>query len=640
MKLLYRLIFKKGKYHSLLVAAIFSMILVTVASQLEILSIGVITRKGPDFFELFSPVKDGYLQKSDAVTKDMIEQRWYAIAQSDTVTKKDAMRYLIRVRSHDKMQQVVNTINEYINISENLTNLAILLVCIALFKAITLFTHRFITKVVSIRVSHDLRQEYFEHIQKMPMSFFQTYEIGSLSARVVGDATLIGGAVNACLTNYIQTPFTVLTTLLLCFYTSWQLSLLVFLGFPAVIIPIVFISNRVRCIAKQLQQNQERFTSVLIEFLSGIQTIKMFAMENFSLKKYREHNLEMAKLEKKSARYDLSSRPVVHTIGMSCLSVSLLWGLYFLQMSVSEIFFFCGLLYIFYEPVKKFAEENAHIQRGIAAAERMDEVLVIKPGMSDEENAVPLNHFTGPIEFNNVGFRYGDTWILRNLSFTINKGESVAIVGPTGAGKSTIVQLLPRLYDVQEGEIRINGQSIKRLTQRSLREMIAFVPQKPFLFLDTICANISYGKDFTDQEVENAAIQANADEFIQKFPERYQTRLLEMGKNLSGGQQQRLAIARALVKKAPILVMDEATSSLDNISECNIKEAINEFRGKVTQIIIAHRLSTIEGVDRIIYIENGRKIAEGTRGELLRTCPPFINMWRAMQESVVEGMRQ
>lgn len=317
----------------------------------------------------------------------------------------------------------------------------------------------------------------------------------------------------------------------------------------------------------------------------------------------------------------------MHTVGMFCLATALVYGLYVLQMSTSEVFFYCGLLYIFYEPIKKFAEENSHIQRGIAAAERLYEVMSLQPDVEESGGSVNLHEFNEAIEFDRVWFRYGEQWILKGISFKIHKGECVAIVGPTGAGKSTIVQLLPKLFNIQKGEIRIDGTPLGEFTQSSLREMIAFVPQKPFLFVDTVANNIAFGRPFSKEQVESAARSAFAEEFIVQLPSGYDTDLVEAGKNLSGGQQQRLAIARALIKKAPILVMDEATSSLDTLSEKRIKQAIDGLRGQMTQVIIAHRLSTIENADRIIFIDKGEKVAEGTKDELLATCPSFKHMW-------------
>jgi len=212
----------------------------------------------------------------------------------------------------------------------------------------------------------------------------------------------------------------------------------------------------------------------------------------------------------------------------------------------------------------------------------------------------------------------------------VRKGQTVAIVGPTGAGKSTIVQLLPRLYEVQKGEIRIDGKPLNAYTQKSLRENIAFVSQRPFLFYDTVAANISFGRHFSQEEIENSAKRAHAHEFIKELPDKYHTMLTDAGQNLSGGQQQRLAIARALLKDAPVLILDEATSALDAISENRIKSAIFDLHGEVTQILIAHRLGTIEHADKIIYLEKGEKIAEGSKKELLKHCVEFRQMWEAL----------
>jgi len=620
------------RHRFLIIFSMMAMILLTLASQLEVVALGIMTRQGPDVFELFAPLDKGKLQKTEEIDWKDVQRRWQELDshQEGRVTREDAARFMAQYQGDHLIDNVIHHLNHWIPIQNSVKALAVFIVVVALFKAISLFCQRFSSRLVAIRVSRDLRQAYFEHIQSLPMDFYHQHNMGSLSSRVVGDAALVAEALNASLMNYLQTPFTVISTLSLCFYTSWHLSLIIFFGFPLIVGPMIFLARGVKRISRHIQKNQETFAAVLLDFLAGIQTIKVFAMENFSLKKYREQNGKMAALEQKSARYDLSSRPIIHTIGMFFLATALVYGLYVLHMNISDVLVYCGLLYVFYEPIKKFAEENTRIQRGIAAAERMQEVLDLRPDIQDSRDALRLDTLQDCIQFHHVWFRYDHEWILKGVSFTIRRGEKVAIVGPTGSGKSTIVQLLPRLYDVQKGDIFIDGRRLQDYTQQSLRENIAFVPQKPFLFLDSIFENIAFGRPFSSEDVQQAARQAHADDFIRDLPDGYQTVLLETGKNLSGGQQQRLAIARALVKKAPILILDEATSALDAISESHIKCALEELRGSMTQIIIAHRLFTIEDADKIIYLDKGEKVAEGTKDELLKSCPPFKRMWEIL----------
>lgn len=632
MKLLIRAALLNQKHLKLLIFTLVAMCCLTLSSQLEIFCLGVLTQKGPNFFELFGKAQSEKLVAEKSVSKEQLVTRFNELDSDNKgyVTQDDARHFLAGFPDSDRIAKIIDKMNEWFPIRESISSLAIFFLFVALFKAISLFSHQYSTSVISIRISRDLRQAYFEHLQSLPMSFYHKYNIGSLSARLGGDTVSIATSLTSLLTNYFQTPFAVLTTLIFCFYTSWELSLLIFFGLPILMFPIITIAKKVKRITKQQQKSQEHFASVLLDYLSGIQTVKAFAMEDFSLKKYNEHNSHMAHLEQKNARYSLSTRPIVHSLGIMCLAFTMIFGLYYLQMSIPEILVFAGMLYMFYEPIKKFAEENNHIQRGIAAAERLYEVMSIEPEIKDQPNAKNLTQFKHQIVFHDVWFRYEDRWVLRGLDFTVEKGQMVALVGPTGAGKSTIVQLLPRLYEVQQGQITIDGEPINALTQKSLREMIGFIPQKPFLFLDTVSENISFGRPFTREQIIQAAKRAHADEFIVNLQRGYDTMLHETGKNLSGGQQQRLAIARALVKDAPILVMDEATSSLDAISEHKIKEALEDLRGEITQIVIAHRLSTIEDADKIIYLEHGKKVAEGTREELLRTCPNFRRMWEMM----------
>lgn len=573
------------------------MLLLTIANQLEMCALGALSNLGTNLL-------------SDKLSSIGVE--------------------------NNPLAPVILFVKSHLHRVGDLRVLIYVLLGVAMFKATSLFFSRYLTQLIAVRVSADLRQKYFAHIQSLPMSFYQQYNSAALSSRVVGDAGQIALSLNACLVNYFQTPFTLVSTLFICFTLSWKLSLIIFIGGPLVVFPILFLAKKVKQITRQILKNQENFASVLVDFLAGIQTVKIFAMESFSRKKYEQQNTRMLALEKKAAKYATLARPILHAITTLCLASVLILGLYVLKMSLSELLVFCGMLHLVYEPIKKFSEENAIIQRGIAAAERMFEVLDQKSLIEDRDGALELD-FQEKIEFDHVWFAYQDEWILRDLSFTVRKGETFAIVGPTGSGKSTIVTLLPRLYEVQKGEIRIDGRPISDYTQKSIRESIAFVAQKPFLFLDTIAANISFGRDFSQEKILDAAKKAYADEFIARLPKGYETELEETGRNLSGGQHQRLSIARALVKEAPILILDEATSSLDAISENRIKKAISELHGEMTQIIIAHRLGTIEHADRILYLDRGVKIAEGTKEELLENCPPFRQMWEALYNMEQRG---
>ncbi len=634
MKLLLKAALRSKKHLTLLMITFLTLFALTIASQLEMFALGVLSNNGSDFFALFGSdeKKEMTVSSQNQISLSEVQKKWGEIDQTGTgvITKQQASSYLSQHKETNPLNWVLREMKEKFHLSDNINALIAILVCVAVFKAIWLFASRYTTQLLSIRVSRDLRQQYFEHIQSLPMSFYQQHNIGSLSSRVVGDAGQIATSINSWLTNYLQTPFTVVSCLMMCFYLSWQLSCVIFFGVPLIVIPIVFLAKRVKRVSRQLQSNQEKFASVLIDFLAGIQTVKIFAMEAFSLRKYKEQNDRMAVLESKTAKYGLLTRPILHAITTLCLACVVLFGLYTLQMTVSQLIVFCGLLQLVYEPVKKFADENANIQRGVVAAERMFEVLSLRSHIEDKVGANEIKNFDDAIEFDKVWFRYDGEWVLKDVSFRVKKGETVAIVGPTGAGKSTIVQLLPRLYDVQKGEIRIDGKPLSSYTQKSLRELIAFVSQKPFLFYDTVAANIAFGRNFSRETIENAAKRAHAEEFILRMPLKYDSLLAETGKNLSGGQQQRLAIARALVKNAPILILDEATSALDAMSENRIKEAISELHGEVTQILIAHRLATIEHADKIIYLENGEKVAEGTRAELLQTCSGFKEMWEML----------
>lgn len=631
MRLLLSIAWGYKGFRNLAFVMVSAMVLLTVASQLEILSLGLIPQQNVDFFEFFNEKNAQKSSAQEIVTYEQLNNRWAQLSeegpQGAQITRHAAEAFMKEHREPSFFQKIAAWLERKLSLSKSPWYLALFVISVALFKAAALFTHRYSTRLVAIGLSAQLRQNYFAHIQMLPMRFYQQHKVASLSSRVVSDAASIAEAINAMFVIYLQTPFTLFSSFILCLLTSWKLTLIVFVGLPLIAYPITFLAKRVKRVSKQLLQNQEHFASVLLDYLCGIQTVKAFAMEEFSMRKYKLQNERMAELERKSAKYDLSTRPIIHTIAMFFLAFALLTGLFILNMSTPEVLFFCGLLYLFYEPIKKFAEENSHIQRGIAAAERLQEVLEVDCSKEETPGSLPVTGLKEKIVFDRVWFAYEDRWVLQDLSFAIKKGEMVALVGPTGSGKSTIAQLLPRLYDPQKGQITFDGLPLTQLSAASLRELIAFVPQKPFLFLDTIEANISFGRPFTDRQVRMAARRAHADEFIEQLPEGYQTLLQDAGRNLSGGQQQRLAIARALIKEAPLLILDEATSALDALSEQHIKQALKELRGQITQLVIAHRLSTVEEADKIIYLEGGLVKAVGTKERLLEECPSFKTLW-------------
>lgn len=630
MKTLLKAAFSQKIHVRWLIYSIITIFGITIANQLEMLTLGVVVNNGSDFFGLFG---DGY-----TVQRSHLDQVWdeIDINQVGEINQADTIRYLSHSSESISPRKLLNQSKYLLMQSEQpYRNLAILLLGVALFKGFFLFFSRYTSKVLGIKISRDLRQRYFEHLQQLPMSFFHKFDIGALSTRITGDANQIALSISSWINNVFYTPITIFVTLLVCFFFSWKLSFIFFFGAPVILIVVRLITYQIKRLTRRVQGNQERFSSIFIDFLVGIQTVKVFCMESYIFDKYKKGNDQIEVLETKMAKYDLITRPILHTVTTYCLISVLLTGLYVFRMPLPQLVVFCGLIFLFYEPIRRFSDENINVQRGVVAAERLMEVLRIQPDIQDAPYAKEIESFTEEIVFDKVSFGYiPDVMVLNEVSFTVKKGETVAIVGATGSGKSTILQLIPRLYNVTSGSITIDGKPLDAYTQKSLRSLISYVPQKPFLFGDSIRENIVFGKELGDQEVIEFSRQAHAHEFISKLEKGYESLVSEMGKNLSGGQQQRIAIARALARQSPILILDEATSSLDSLSEALIKDSIASLSGKITQIIVAHRFSTIEHADKIIYLEEGRVIGEGTLSEMLQTCASFRAQWEAGSLSV------
>ncbi|BAE81399.1 ABC transporter for multidrug [Chlamydia felis Fe/C-56] len=630
MKLLLKAVLRHKKHLTLLGFSLLAILGLTVSSQAEIFSLGLIAKTGPDAFVLFARKENNRLVKASQLSQEQILERWSDISpNSEPITTAQANAYISRYGNGATSitSKLSRFISHYIDLSR-FGSLALFLVFVAIFKAITLFFQRFLSQVVAIRVSCDLRRDYFQALQKLPMTFFHAHDMGNLSSRVITDSTSIAQAVNSLMVNYVQAPITLTLALAVCLSISWKFSLLVCIAFPVLILPIVIIARKIKALAKKIQKNQDKFSSVLLDFLAGIVTVKVFCTESFAFKKYCDQNSQIAALEEKSAAYGLLPRPLLHTIASLFFAFVVIIGLYKFNIAPEELIVFCGLLYLIYDPVKKFGDENTTIMKGCAAAERFYEVLSHPDQYNESADSREFLGLARSVEFRDVSFSYdNEKTVLKNLSFTINKGEAIGIVGSTGSGKTTVSKLLPRLYQVSQGEILLDGISIKEYSKSSLRNHIGCVLQHPFLFYDTIWNNLTCGKDIPEEDVIHALKQAHAYEFVQRMPLGVHSLLEESGKNLSGGQQQRLTIARALLKNASILILDEATSSLDPISENYIKEIIGRLKGQCTQIIIAHKFSTLEHVDRVIYLEHGEKVAEGMKDELLSSCPSFLKMW-------------
>ncbi|NGX33358.1 MAG: Lipid A export ATP-binding/permease protein MsbA, partial [Candidatus Anoxychlamydiales bacterium] len=439
MRLLLKAAIKNSKHLSLAIITLVTLQFMSIANQMEMFSLGFIANTGADFFTLFGKDRKRKLHSNDKVSLEDVKEKWDTIDsdKNGVISKKDAAIYIAGRKNSNPLNRVFRIVANKLNLEGNFKGLIYILIFVVLFKAVFLFFSRYFTQVLSIRITRDLRLQFFEHIQSLPLSFYQEHNMGSLSTRAVGDASQIASSINSLITNYFQTPFTICGALVACFYLSWKLSLIIFIGMPMIVLPVVFLTKRIKKVAREIQKNQESFNSVLLDFLGGIQTIKVFAMEKFTLKKYNEQNIQMAYLESKNAKYTLLTRPVLHLITTSCMAAVVLLGLYVLNMNIPVLIVFVASLHLFYEPVKKFAEENSNIQRGVVAAERMFEVISLKPAIQDEDGAIALKEFSESIEFINVSFRYKDEWVLKDVSFKIKKGETIAIVGPTGAGKST-----------------------------------------------------------------------------------------------------------------------------------------------------------------------------------------------------------
>ena len=477
----------------------------------------------------------------------------------------------------------------------------------------------------------NLRKNLYSKVLNMPISYFLNKKKGDLMSRITADILEIQTSYLSILELMVREPLTILFTLIVMFTISPRLTLFVTLFIPISGFIISIIGKKLRKDSKEVQQQQSNFLSIIDETISGQKVIKSFLSESFFLDKFKSINSLLFKFSNKVINRKNLAGPFSEFMGILVIGVLLWFGgkMVLISETISGTTFivFMGLAYNILTPAKNLSKSFYSIKKGNAAAERVFEIIEYNKDRLDQKRNIELIKFEDKITFENIEFNYGDSKILDKISFTINKGESVALVGSSGSGKTTIANILNGFFNPKSGNLLIDNNNISQITKESLYKNISIVTQESILFNDSILNNIKIGNlDSKKEDVINAAKEANAHEFIEQQLDGYDTMIGDYGNKLSGGQKQRLTIARAMLKSPSILILDEATSSLDSKSEKKIQDAINKLMQGKTSLIIAHKFSTIKKCDKIILIDKGKIIAQGTHEELINSNSSYKNM--------------
>ena len=507
--------------------------------------------------------------------------------------------------------------------SESLKVLCLTILGVFFVKNIFLYLKNILLYMVQLNIVKDIRDKLYNHIQKLSLGYFNKEKSGTITSVIINDVEQLQGSLSVAFQKLFVEPINILTFATLLFIISWKLALIAIVIIPLAGVAIITIGKSIRRKSRRTQKKIAEIMQILSENLSSIRIVKAFVNEKEEIKKFSRETTNYLSLHLKRARLDLIAAPITESFGV-IIGVVLLWyggSEVILQRGlIAEDFIrFILILFSILGPIKQLSNVNIRIQAGAASAERIFNLLDTEPQIVEINNPTKLQNFKSEVVFKNVNFEYfaGDGPVLDNINFSIKKGEVVALVGPSGSGKSTIADLIPRFYDVNSGSIMFDGEDIKNASLASLRNNLGIVSQEVVLFNDTIRNNIAYAQPNKDEsEIRKAAEAANALEFIEKTQDGFDTVVGERGVKLSGGQKQRLAIARALLKNPSILILDEATSALDTESEKKVQKAIESLMKDRTALVIAHRLSTVQNADKIIVIEKGVVVENGSHSEL------------------------
>lgn len=496
-----------------------------------------------------------------------------------------------------------------------------------LLKGVFIFFQDYLMNLVGQRVIFEVRNKVFDKFQQLSMNFYARKRVGELMSRVINDVGLITNAISYALKDFFFESMKLVVFAALSFYIgfkiSWQLPLVAFIIFPLIMFPVIRLGKRIKSFTTVIQEKMADLNSLMADTIGGAYIVKAFSRQKHEMKRFRDINYNYYKFNIKTIKRVIVLSPLTEFIGTVGV-VFILWvvGKEVIAGNISFGVFGAFIAYLMstIKPLKKLSGVHATNQKAFSASLRIHEILNEEPQIKNKVGAREITSLKNKVEFENIWFQYGpeDDYVLQDVNLKARAGEVVALVGPSGAGKTTLVNLIPRFYDPQKGRVKIDSEDIRDFTVDSLRNLIAVVSQQTVLFHSTIRENIAYGKEGASQEeIIEAAKKAHAYEFIKNFPQGFESVVGDRGIKLSGGQMQRVSIARAILKDAPILILDEATSQLDSVSEKFIKEALSLLMKGKTTFVIAHRLSTVEKADLIVVLDKGKIIESGSHKSLV-----------------------